>query len=168
MLKQQEIQPGMKPFDHIICPVCGAEEFVELVPAGGVWCAGCNARFSCRDTAGDPGLVVDCSITEVWRGSTVDHHVALYQMARKVLIRGDWRYGDADNLHRLERLWVTRQWPERLPISFYQVCKEPQPDGSWSDCRCWNITSTSPEFKLFASIGPGTRQRQHEKPANPG
>ena len=42
------------------CPVCGSRNFTAYEPAGGLFCDQCGARFACRDTAGDPGLVVDC------------------------------------------------------------------------------------------------------------
>ncbi len=42
------------------CPVCGSRNFTSYEPAGGLFCDQCGARFACRDTAGDPGLVVDC------------------------------------------------------------------------------------------------------------
>lgn len=46
------------------CPVCGGRTFTWVRPFGEIFCDGCGARFSCRPTAGDPGLVVDCVPTE--------------------------------------------------------------------------------------------------------
>lgn len=42
------------------CPVCGSEKFVAQLPFGEVYCAQCDAAFSCRHTTGDPGVVIDC------------------------------------------------------------------------------------------------------------
>src|SRR5262245_56940150 len=111
MLKHLEIQAGMKPFDHIVCPVCGGTEFTELVPAGGIWCNECNAEFSCRDTAGDPGLVIDCEIKSVWQCKNADYHALLFELTRKHMKQGygNWHYADVENsLAELERLWPTK------------------------------------------------------------
>lgn len=48
------------PFRLIQCPLCGGAEFTT-VAFSSVWCNGCNANFSVRYTAGDPGFVVDCT-----------------------------------------------------------------------------------------------------------
>jgi len=48
------------PFRLIQCPLCGGAAFTT-VAFSSVWCNGCNANFSVRDTAGDPGFVVDCT-----------------------------------------------------------------------------------------------------------
>lgn len=45
-------------FDFIKCPFCGGTDFGSLNHSS-VWCSNCNARFSCRCTGGDPGLVID-------------------------------------------------------------------------------------------------------------
>lgn len=46
-------------WNRFLCPVCDNDEFVSLHNSS-VWCKECNARFSIRYTAGDPGYVVDC------------------------------------------------------------------------------------------------------------
>lgn len=50
---------ALPPFALIRCPLCGGESFTSLDLAG-VWCDHCNASFSVRMTAGDPGFVVEC------------------------------------------------------------------------------------------------------------
>jgi hypothetical protein len=47
------------PFRLIKCPLCSGTEFTTLDLAE-TWCDRCNANFSVRHTAGDPGFVVDC------------------------------------------------------------------------------------------------------------
>lgn len=46
----------------MFCPVCGKSKFTILEPAGSIWCEECNANFTVRHTAGDPGVVVDAHI----------------------------------------------------------------------------------------------------------
>jgi hypothetical protein len=48
------------PFRLIQCPLCAGTAFTTVAFAK-VWCDGCQAQFSVRHTAGDPGFVVDCS-----------------------------------------------------------------------------------------------------------
>ncbi|MCG8539525.1 MAG: hypothetical protein MJA82_06260 [Clostridia bacterium] len=48
-------------WDKNYCPVCGRKEFVSIHHAS-VWCNECNAEFSIRHTAGDPGYVIDCYV----------------------------------------------------------------------------------------------------------
>lgn len=63
------IEPGWDAefvFGNIWCPVCGGTKFVELVPAGGVWCDQCNTKFWVTGTAGDPGVVVHASPKHAW------------------------------------------------------------------------------------------------------
>lgn len=43
------------------CPICQGNSFVSHDHSA-VWCDGCNAKFQTRDTAGDPGVVIDCWI----------------------------------------------------------------------------------------------------------
>jgi len=54
---------GFNPFewDALTCPVCGHSKFTSVSHAA-IYCDKCNARFSVRMTAGDPGCVVDCHI----------------------------------------------------------------------------------------------------------
>jgi hypothetical protein len=53
----------LQPFALIRCPLCGGTRFGTL-EFGQVYCVDCNATFSVRHTAGDPGFVVDCT----WSG----------------------------------------------------------------------------------------------------
>lgn len=56
---------SMKAF---ACPVCGTKEFVELVPAGGVWCVECNARFVCDGTCdGLRKISVRCTTNYIFK-----------------------------------------------------------------------------------------------------
>jgi hypothetical protein len=48
------------PFRLIQCPLCAGTAFTTVAFAE-VWCDGCQAQFSVRHTAGDPGFVVDCT-----------------------------------------------------------------------------------------------------------
>jgi hypothetical protein len=48
----------LDPFTLITCPLCRGTEFTTMDLAS-VWCNTCNARFTTRMTAGDPGVVVD-------------------------------------------------------------------------------------------------------------
>jgi hypothetical protein len=48
------------PFKLIKCPLCWGIDFTS-VDFAQVWCNTCNANFTVRHTAGDPGFVVDCS-----------------------------------------------------------------------------------------------------------
>jgi hypothetical protein len=145
-LRVEEIERGMKPFDHIWCPVCGGQEFVELAPAGGVWCEECNAHFSCRATGGDSGLVIDCRVDDVhnihkWNGEERKYRDVLRDWLLRV---GRLREGVADRLGHsgpqslaefvdLIGYGGDKSWP----LMFTQVCKEPQGDGSWTDVRGW-------------------------------
>ena len=54
----------INPFDWdaFRCPLCHGNQFTSIDHAG-VYCDCCNARFVVRDTAGDPGCVVDCLCT---------------------------------------------------------------------------------------------------------
>jgi hypothetical protein len=60
---------GINPFEweDFKCPLCQTNQFVSVAHAG-VYCDECNARFCVRDTAGDPGCVVDCYVTEAQGG----------------------------------------------------------------------------------------------------
>lgn len=49
---------GLPPFALIHCPLCGGTEFTSSDLAS-AWCDRCNAQFTVRPTAGDPGFVVD-------------------------------------------------------------------------------------------------------------
>ena len=51
---------GDAPFRIIQCPLCRGADFTT-VAFSSVWCDSCNAKFSVRYTAGDPGFVVDCT-----------------------------------------------------------------------------------------------------------
>ena len=67
---RREVIASFNPFNMSAfrCPVCGSNDFVELYPYGGVWCAECNAEFSVRGT--DDGvnkIVVDCFTKWVWK-----------------------------------------------------------------------------------------------------
>lgn len=55
---------GFNPFewDELKCPLCHGNKYTSLSHAG-VYCDCCNARFVVRDTAGDPGCVIDCHLT---------------------------------------------------------------------------------------------------------
>lgn len=60
-----EMIDGINPFEWsgFKCPMCEHQEFTSVGHAG-VYCDNCNARFVVRDTAGDPGCVVDCFCTK--------------------------------------------------------------------------------------------------------
>lgn len=97
------------------CPVCGSHEFVSIEPAGGLWCAGCRARFSCRSTAGDPGLVVDC------HPSGYDH--------KGVFLNGGVKF------------WLDpRHFREQI-VAFWQVLKECE--GGLGDRNRWCSSALS-------------------------
>ena len=163
MLKHREIEAGMKPFDHIVCPVCGGTDFTELVPAGGVWCDECNAEFSCRYTGGDPGLVIDVTLDAVYEKP---HRRNVLAMAKnKMFSTANWSYQEAEqSWAALERAWLHSQtFSEKLPLRFCLVCKEPKPDGSWSDRRTWSIHSIDRKIKLYAYTGPGCVSIKPEK-----
>lgn len=49
----------LPPFTLIRCPLCEGADFVSL-DLSSAWCSQCNAQFSVRHTAGDPGFVADC------------------------------------------------------------------------------------------------------------
>jgi hypothetical protein len=49
---------GFNPFDFVVCPTCGSNEF-ETVSFSGIYCSRCETGFRVRPTAGDPGCVVD-------------------------------------------------------------------------------------------------------------
>jgi len=73
---RREVIASFNPFNMSAfrCPVCGSNDFVELYPYGGVWCAECNAEFSVRAT--DDGvnkIVVDCFTK--WFGSTREEKI---------------------------------------------------------------------------------------------
>jgi hypothetical protein len=48
------------PFRLIKCPLCWGTDFTS-VDFAQVWCDTCNASFTVRHTAGDPGFVMDCT-----------------------------------------------------------------------------------------------------------
>lgn len=64
MLKLRYID-NFNPFewDGLECPLCGTADFTSVGHTG-VYCDLCNARFVIRDTAGDPGCVIDCFCTQ--------------------------------------------------------------------------------------------------------
>jgi hypothetical protein len=49
---------GYPPFDIIKCPMCGHTQFVSFEHAE-VFCNHCFCDFTVRETAGDPGFVID-------------------------------------------------------------------------------------------------------------
>lgn len=60
---------SFNPFNHkaFFCPVCGSNEFYDLYPYGGVWCARCNAEFRCSSTCDGPRkLAIHVNVKNVW------------------------------------------------------------------------------------------------------
>lgn len=51
-------------WNRFCCPVCGRKHFISINHTS-VYCEECDAQFSIRETAGDPGYVVDCRIDNV-------------------------------------------------------------------------------------------------------
>ncbi len=47
----------------------------------------------------------------------------------------------------------------KLPVYFYQVCKEPQENGGWTDQRNWNFVSTDSRLSILASVPGGYRDQ---------
>jgi len=69
MLRKEKIA-WFDPFkmECFRCPVCGANEFVELVPHGGVWCEKCNANFTAKGTCdGLRKIAVSCSTEHTYK-----------------------------------------------------------------------------------------------------
>ena len=60
-LELARVYEPVPPFSVIRCPLCGGHEFTS-VDFAAVYCNTCNAHFSVRHTAGDPGFVVDCEL----------------------------------------------------------------------------------------------------------
>lgn len=56
----EQVDRWQQPFRLIRCPLCQGTTFVSVELAQ-VWCQQCNAQFTVRYTAGDPGFVVDCT-----------------------------------------------------------------------------------------------------------
>jgi len=54
---------NINPFewDALKCPICKGNIF-ESIDHAGVFCRRCNAKFRVRNTAGDPGCVIDCIV----------------------------------------------------------------------------------------------------------
>ena len=53
--------------DGFSCPNCGSTEFTELVPYGGIWCSGCNAQYTFRDTCdGVNKVAISISTETCW------------------------------------------------------------------------------------------------------
>lgn len=67
------IDNNLQPFALIRCPLCRGTHFTTSEFAQ-VFCGDCGATFSVRQTAGDPGFVVDCN----WPGGL--HPDAIYQL----------------------------------------------------------------------------------------
>lgn len=128
-LKQVPIS-GIKPFEFISCPVCGANEFTELVPAGGVTCDRCGAKFSVRHTGGDAGCVVDCDLEDIYAG---------------------WRWAliGAGYFVLIDRYPFDGFEPN---VYLYWVMKSPMDDGTSGEGSGWILTSRNlqPERMLWA------------------
>lgn len=79
MLIIEQVAQGINPFDVIECPLCDCKTFVSVDHAS-VWCQDCNARFTTRHTAGDPGFVVDCHTEHVYKKDEKIKHAGLIGM----------------------------------------------------------------------------------------
>lgn len=66
-LELDTVYNDVPPFSVIKCPLCGGTRFISMANSA-VWCGQCNAKFSVRYTAGDPGFVVDCTWESYWWG----------------------------------------------------------------------------------------------------
>lgn len=122
-------ESSIRPFEHIQCPVCGGHAFTEI-KWGGVWCDVCNAQFKVRNTAGDPGSVVDCF---------VDGLATAYE--RAMVKRGLFVKRD------------TYPWNGHAAgVYFYKIMKDPREDGSSGDESTWILSSLpmAPERMVYA------------------
>lgn len=72
-----QLVDGINPFEwpDFTCPLCEGHEFTSIAHTG-VYCDQCNARFVVRDTAGDPGCIVDCFTAKDERANV---YAPLYQ-----------------------------------------------------------------------------------------
>ena len=80
MIRQERIG-SFNPFNlkNFRCPVCGSNDFTELVPYGGVWCDECNAQFFVRGTCdGVNKIVVDCFTKWVHRHKRTEDMLDYY------------------------------------------------------------------------------------------
>ncbi len=101
------------PFRLIKCPLCWGTEFAS-VDFAQVWCNTCNAAFTVRHTAGDPGFVVDCT----WEHYSSRHaHYLLPRMADLCLTLVLKNGGDPLNLMHNEHCWRDDCTPEQVALT---------------------------------------------------
>lgn len=51
-------------WDDLRCPICMGNKYTSLSHSS-IYCDECNAKFTVRNTAGDPGCVIDCYLSRV-------------------------------------------------------------------------------------------------------
>lgn len=101
------------PFRLIRCPFCWGTEFVS-VDFAQVWCNTCNANFTVRHTAGDPGFVVDCT----WEHYSGRHsHYLLPRTADLCLTLVLKDSGDPLDFTRGDGCWRDDCMPEQVALT---------------------------------------------------
>ncbi len=142
------------------CPVCGGEQFV-LVEGRLPICTTCEARFELRDTAGDPGVVIDCWPTPdgkyIIRDWPAGRPVHLYQVLKEceggLADRDQWLTVRG---HGLERWWRGR------PLGA-ETCVYRPHDVAWVLAhRDWRRLAPDQQRAEQEYPFVHARQRQHE------
>lgn len=130
MLTIQQID-GVSPFEWeaFSCPLCEGHNFTSIGHAA-VYCDECNARFNVRDTAGDPGCVVDCFTTKD-RGAYVSAPVY------------ECKQCDENDRHPLFD-WQDKTCPNNLNHG---------PMVETSNCGCWVPPKDSEYFYMVLKLG---------------
>jgi hypothetical protein len=101
------------PFKLIKCPLCWRTDFTS-VDFARVWCDTCNATFTVRHTAGDPGFVVDCT----WEHYSGRHaHYLLPRAADLCLTLVLKDSGDPLDLTHGDNCWRDDCTPERVALT---------------------------------------------------
>ena len=129
---------NFNPFewDALKCPVCGKNKFVSLSHSA-IYCDYCNARFSVRYTAGDPGCVIDCHVMEENR--CIDG-------PKFRCLDCDATFGSLDeepkcpevpehNIERVNGIFTSVKLPDNYPERFCLILKIGDYCSSWGGCQ---------------------------------
>jgi len=123
-------------WDAFKCPICKGGKFVSHDHSA-VWCDGCNAKFQTRDTAGDPGVVVDCWIASDERAYV---YAPLYECDKCKVERGLFEWQDktcpSNMNHQMERVESTSvPWnaPEGFGKRYCLILKLGDYCSGWSN-----------------------------------
>jgi hypothetical protein len=153
----------VRPFEwkHFCCPLCGGKQFTSLDHTA-VYCDDCNAAFGVRQTAGDPGCVVDCFTDEAHRAFIYAPAYVCHKCPEHQNVAGlfDWQpkicprnpdHGTVERVPSQSTRWIRPNGIE----SFYLILKTGDYCSGW--LRGGNVTTVG-NYRDVPIKGPTQKQ----------